>query len=568
MPKPLIILVADDHREVRMFVSQFLERLGHIPILARTGVEALEAFVLHSPDVILLDVQMPEMDGYTVARHIRRLRNDIWTPIIFLSGNSDEEALLKGLEVGGDDYLTKPVSLRLLAAKIMTMQRVAEMQRQLHDQADELSHYHDENEHEQSLAKRLMDHIVRADNDEQVGVQRWMMPAQRFSGDLLALASTPSGVLHAILADGTGHGLAAALSVMPVAEIFYNMTRNGFSVSRIVYELNSKAKQLLPTGRFVTVTLVAINYVEQTIEIWNCGNPPVFFVDLKGEVIRNWSSRHPALGILGNESFDDTTEVFHWRQPGRLYLCSDGFVEAQNTADEEFGVERMMQVLTTASADARFESLRAAVCAHLNGEAAHDDVSLLEIDCVSRKAESRVSVDTQEDRSNVLTQGFRQWNVRFRLSASELQSIDIVPLLIAWMEQVKIVPEQRGQIFLVLSELFTNALDHGVLELDSRIKELPDGFEEYMRVRTERLSTLRSGSVEIEIGPVEKAGKSFLKGRVKDSGRGFDHEAVMRVDITQSLECFGRGIALVREFCENVTYLGNGNEVIVHYPLS
>ena len=568
MQKSLTVLVADDHDDVRILMRRFIERLGHLPVLARNGVEALAVFSAHQPDVVLLDVKMPELDGYATAQRIRQLPGHTWTPIIFLSAGGEEADHLRGLEVGGDDYLSKPVSFLVLEAKINKLQRIAEMQRQLHDQAVQLARYHDENENEQQLAKRLMDHIVRVDTVQNVGIQRWLMPAQRFSGDLLASASTPNGILHVILADGTGHGLAAALSVMPVAEIFYSMTRRGFGIRPIVREINEKMRQLLPTGRFVTGTLVAIDSLEQTIEVWNGGNPEAVFIDMDGAVLRSWPSRHPALGIVENRSFDDESEVFHWRYPGSLYMCSDGLIEVENEEQKAFGVERMVQVLTSASPEARLGRLRATVCAHLNGQPAHDDISLIEVDCLSRKGATNVMRDPEDGQEQPSAQLVPQWGVRLLFGPAELQSIDVVPSLMAWLDQIRILSERRAHIFLIVAELFKNALDHGILELNSQLKELPDGFEQYMRVRAERLSALRVGQIEIELKPLRQAAESFVQIRVKDSGRGFDHKEVLQGRTDHSTRQQGRGIALVRDFCESVTYLGNGNEVIARYRLS
>jgi len=107
-----------------------------------------------------------------------------------------------------------------------------------------------------------------------------------------------------------------------------------------------------------------------------------------------------------------------------------------------------------------------------------------------------------------------------------------------------------------------------VLEVDSRLKELAGGFEEYTRVRAERLRVLRSGQIEVEIEHVWHAEPQCLQIRVKDNGRGFDHEAVMLDSVARKAERYGRGIAIVCDLCESVTYVGNGNEGIARYQLN
>lgn len=120
------ILVVDDCSLEQVRVKALLERLGHEVVLASNGVDALESYAATQPDLILLDVMMPVMDGLETARRIRALPVP-WTPIVFLSGNVEPEDIALGIEAGGDDYLTKPVSGVVLAAKLLAMQRISIM---------------------------------------------------------------------------------------------------------------------------------------------------------------------------------------------------------------------------------------------------------------------------------------------------------------------------------------------------------------------------------------------------------------------------------------------------------
>ncbi|MGE0682973.1 MAG: SpoIIE family protein phosphatase [Candidatus Binatia bacterium] len=571
MDKQLVVLVVDDSGQARLIISRFIVKLGHHPLLAQNGEEAVELFAANAPDLVLLDVQMPGIGGYETARRIRELARTRWVPIIFLSAATEDEDKIKGLEIGGDDYLTKPVHFRMLEAKIKVMQRIAAMQHQLRDVAEQLESYRDENEREQRLAKHLLNQIVRSETFEEKGVWRWVAPAQHFSGDLLMVARAPSDALHVILADGTGHGLSAALSVLPVADVFYSMTERGFTLSSIVRELNRKIKELMPTGRFVAATVAAVNRKARTLEIWNGGNPPALFVRHDGTILRSWLPSHPALGILRTEEFSDRTELSRWVEPGQLYMCSDGLLEAENAQGEAFSEEQMHRVLAASSPESRFERLRLALQTHLNGLPAHDDVSLIAIDCWNKKqvkGNGRLGGEQAGDLAPLFANR-RLWRLGLRLSAAELKTLDIIPFLMEWVEQVNVDKEHRERIFLILAELLNNALDHGILELDSGLKAEPeDGFERYISERVARLAALENGFVEIEIEPVWQLEGEYLQLRIKDSGKGFNHEAMLQADISESQKRSGRGIPLLRDLCTTVIYLGNGNEVVVSYQLS
>jgi diguanylate cyclase (GGDEF)-like protein len=121
-------LVIDDTVTSATLVCHLLGKMGLEPLHARDGESGIEMFKKEKPDLILLDIIMPGMDGFEVARRVRQLERDgEWTPIIFLSARTGDEDLERGIAVGGDDYLAKPVSEVVLKAKVRAMQRIAQM---------------------------------------------------------------------------------------------------------------------------------------------------------------------------------------------------------------------------------------------------------------------------------------------------------------------------------------------------------------------------------------------------------------------------------------------------------
>lgn len=125
------VLVIDDTLSTLLTTSAMVKANGHEAITARSGSEGLRLFAQEAPDLVLLDVVMPEMDGHEVARRIRAASGDHWIPIVFLTGLVADSDLAQGIAVGGDDYLTKPVSQVVLAAKLHAMQRIADMRKRL-----------------------------------------------------------------------------------------------------------------------------------------------------------------------------------------------------------------------------------------------------------------------------------------------------------------------------------------------------------------------------------------------------------------------------------------------------
>ncbi|MGB0495812.1 MAG: GGDEF domain-containing response regulator, partial [Kangiellaceae bacterium] len=135
--------LVDDSNTERQILTSYLSQLGHTTIVAQNGLEAVKLFKSKQPDLVLMDVIMPEMDGHQAAKQIRE-ENDTWVPIIFLSGRVNPEDIAEGIAAGGDDYLTKPVNFKILEAKMVAMQRIAEMRGELISVTKELESVNEE----------------------------------------------------------------------------------------------------------------------------------------------------------------------------------------------------------------------------------------------------------------------------------------------------------------------------------------------------------------------------------------------------------------------------------------
>lgn len=131
------VLLVDDTKTERLILTSYLEEMGYSVLTAENGRQAVNLYHREKPDLVLMDVIMPEMDGHDAARLMRHDEN-IWVPIIFLSGRIDPEDVFAGIEAGGDDYLAKPVNQLILEAKMISMRRIAKMRRKLINVSTEL----------------------------------------------------------------------------------------------------------------------------------------------------------------------------------------------------------------------------------------------------------------------------------------------------------------------------------------------------------------------------------------------------------------------------------------------
>lgn len=558
----LKILIADDVATNVAVLQAVASRLGHRVVTAKDGREAVQRYREEAPDLVFMDVMMPEMDGLTAVREIRALPAERWVPVVFFSALDHIDDVIKGLECGGDDYVLKPVEARLLRAKINGYAKAIGLQRQLQEQARELTRWREDAEEQTRLGRHIMDRLTDAPGLRDPMLKTYNRPADGFSGDLLCATRGPGDTLYLLLADATGHGLPAALSAMPLTQIFYGMAAKGFSLASMTEELNRRLKRLMPADRFVAATLAAIDVAGGTIEVWNGGNPDALLIGEHGEVLQRWRSSHPPLGILPDGSFSGETQTSRIQAPGCLLICSDGLVEAESPDGKRYSLERIVDELALTPRQERHARLIECLEAHLAGGSPHDDVSFMLVNIPMERRQSLRSVPPEVGLRTV-----SDWRFDLYCGTAELRYLDVVPTVLGILSQIHALQPHQGALFMVISELYNNALDHGLLGLDSAIKERQGGFELYLEQREERLHALTEGGIELGFHMRMEMGQAVLDIRVKDSGPGFDYEDYMSPHADAGQRPHGRGIALVRSLCRELVYSGCGNEVRARYAL-
>ncbi len=561
MSKPgMTVMVVDDIANNVAIASQVVKRMGHRFITANSGEEALEKFQTERPDMILMDVMMPGIGGLEATRRIRQAQaaDSRWLPILMVTALAREDEILEGLRAGADDYLTKPLSLPVLQAKIQVFQRIAELQQELTQQAVALSDYYRQAEDERRLGARLMEYMVNREGLSDPALQHRITPAWHFSGDLIAAARTPGNCHHILLSDGMGHGLPAAMASLPLFDTFYAMSELGYGIGRIVEVMNSRMHTMMPAGRFTALTLVSINPVMGTVEVWNGGNPYPCLVGADGKIAKHWKSRHVPLGVLPPEEFSAELEVFSYEGPCQLFLWSDGLTEAENAEGEQFGAERAWATLTSAEPEHRFDTLIQTLDGHRAG-ALTDDIAVLAVEVPAPGAVEYSPMHEKDE-----AHGSDSLRMAFHFDALDLKSMDVVPALSGVIERVAATKEHAGQIFLILSELVSNALDHGLLHLDSALKTTSEGFAAYAAHRQHALNNLQEGCIDLTLEIMRRDNRKMAKITVRDSGPGFNWA---RGSTLPDSGLHGRGIELVRRLSYDMQYSDAGNEVVVYYEL-
>lgn len=387
-----LALVVDDVAANREILVALLKIEGYQTISAENGVQAIQQFTNHHPDIVFMDAMMPVMDGFEATARIKELAGTSFVPVIFLTSLSEGEALVRCINAGGDDFLTKPFKQEILRAKIKAMERIRELTRTIAEQHQKIESQLQQRLDEQDIAEQIYSRAITGDNTASKHIHSLLRAVSVFSGDFLLVADCPDGKMHVLLGDFTGHGLSAAVGVLPTAEIFRAMTAKGFSAPEILAAINAKLHKLLPTGMFMAACFVVIEKDMRSVSIWNAGLPHVLIlgaqavegrqaVDGQQSVIKHKvTSQYLALGILKQAELEPSPPGILVAEGDRILLCSDGVTEAANASGEEFGLLRYEQAACATLHS--FDAVVAALDEFKEGQTFADDVSLVEIHCM------------------------------------------------------------------------------------------------------------------------------------------------------------------------------------------
>lgn len=552
--RALSVLVIDDQPAIGRLLQAFLGKIGHRCHYAPSGEEALKCYAQQPFDLVLVDQNMPGLDGRQTTRLLRELQQDTgWRPILMFSGNVDAEAQVAALEAGCDGFVAKPVNLEVLAAKINSFQRIAEMQEQIAQQNRELLDYRERDKEERSISAYLMSRLARTAKLEGRKLDYFLRPVSEMSGDLLLAWRASNGDRYALLADATGHDLPAALSLLPVTETFYRMAPKGYSLEGIARELNRRANDYLPSNRFVALLLVIYSPLDGILQVWNGGIPGALLLSDDGRVLHRFKSPNFPVGIVEENDplFSNQIETLHISENCQFTMFSDGLIEAESSEGLPFGIHSVESALLGVPPAERVANLQEQLALHTTGTRPHDDIAYMHIYC--EPAQFNVQPASFGDST------CKPWCLQLQLNAEQLRNHDLEPLISSFCQSLGLEPAQHGIFSLVLRELLSNAIEHGLLQLDSSIKHLSDGFDRYLQVRQTALQALEQGELEVTIKQVCIEGQKQLSVSVTDSGAGFDFKAY-QANLDEE-QFHGRGLYLLSQLCADLQFAGTGNQV-------
>ncbi len=543
-----ILLVGKDDSKID-FIRANLKEAGFQNIEVTDVDEAVSLTDRAAADLLLVDIET--VSTHELGKIKSALANAI--PIIGLTLRTEVHHLAEYQDQGMNDIVALPENASLLAAKINFLIQAGQIQTEKLSECRELGRHLQRVEQEQAVAANLFHNILRNDFLETSAVKSVVSERSLLNGDIVLVGRTPENNLHILVGDFSGSGISASIAAAPVAEIFYGMSGKGFDVVEIAEEINRKLHKLLPVGLFLATSLVSLHPDAKTLHVLNCGLPDHFLVNRNSQCLKPIPSYNLPLGV--QSSVELKRQSFEVGNDDYLYLLTAAVSEVKNSAGESFGSDSVINCITR-SEDSAFESLQYSLQQHCINHQAYRDITFLELHCDVDKVPWKGHDRLQNSKSIKAL----AWKAMMEFDIQALRNLNPVPVLVNSLMEIQGIKDHQQTIFMIVTELFANALDHGVLKLDSAIKQSPEGFMRFYELKEERLKTTERGYIRILFNHQPTATGGRLTIRVKDSGDGFDRDATL-ARLNSNTGYSGRGIRLLETLCNQITYQGRGNRV-------
>lgn len=368
------ILIVDDTPANLRLLSKMLAKRGYRVRPVPDGSLALAAVRAEPPDLILLDIRMPGMDGYEVCQHLKADSSTQNIPIIFISALDATADKVRAFSIGGVDYVTKPFQVEEVLARVETHLDLRRLQNRLRDANRKMAR-------ELALAGEVQSSFLPHSLPELPGWQLsvTLQPARETSGDFYDVNVLPDGQVGLLVADVVDKGVAAAL-FMALSWILLRTyaAEHPMQPELVLKAVNRRILKDTEATQFVTLFYGILDPATGVLTYCNAGHcPPILLSTRSGEAARRLVRTGMPLGILEDETWDQVTVRL---APGDvLVLYSDGISEAQNEQREPFGEERLLASVQ-ANPGISAQEIRNALLADIDsfrGEAPQsDDVTL------------------------------------------------------------------------------------------------------------------------------------------------------------------------------------------------
>lgn len=368
------ILIVDDTPASLRLLAQMLASQGYQVRPAPDGALALAAAQAEPPDLILLDIRMPEMDGYQVCARLKADPATCDVPVIFISALDEIQDKVRAFAGGGVDYVTKPFQLEEVLARVQAHLALRRLQRQLQEANQRM-------EQELALAGAIQCSLLPAELPNLPGWQfaALLKPARETSGDFYDIIPLPDGRIGILVADVVDKGVKAALFMALSWALIRTYARQYPDQPALALAaVNNRILRDTRSEQFLSLFYAILNPATGTLTYCNAGhNPPMLWRGEHGDV-QLLARTGMLLGVLEDQAWG---EVIVALAPGdTLILYTDGVTDSEDGQGDFFGMERLLtaaQSVVGQPAQAVQDALLQAIHRFTGNAAQFDDMAMV-----------------------------------------------------------------------------------------------------------------------------------------------------------------------------------------------
>ncbi|MGL4369338.1 MAG: SpoIIE family protein phosphatase [Spirochaetota bacterium] len=370
------VLLIDDSKLSRAVIKNTLSELNMKITECCDGNEGLIALKKDRFDIILVDTVMPVMDGITFLKEIKSNEEDDFIPAILMTGNDDLNSKIKGLNIGADDFLQKPVNQKELVARVMSLLRLKRTHDQLYIRNKLI-------EKELIAAKKVQQFIIPHNFDyiSYPRISGKYLPMEDIGGDFYDAYPLANGNVGLLIADVTGHGIPAALIVTMTKMIFSIYADKFTSTAELLSKVNDEIRNMLIEGQYITAFYGIYDKEKEIFRFTNAGHSRPLLLRKKTGKVHLLDTSGFFIGILDDPGYDE--KAVRIEKGDILFLFTDGITELKNTEKVEFGEKRLAKFISENNnykGDEFCEKLLESLIKFSYKAERNDDISLLYIE--------------------------------------------------------------------------------------------------------------------------------------------------------------------------------------------
>mgnify|MGYP000925841010 FL=1 len=371
------VLVVEDHPLSRKMLESMLMKSYEV-MSAESGIQAIEIARNKKPDLVLLDIEMPGLDGFQTQEILKNGIIDQATPVIFLTAREDSESREKGLEAGAVDYITKPYDKQELSIKVKNHLALFEARKEIEARNKIMAR-------EMEMASQLQNSLLPQElpHLDNLSLYAYYKPVSEAGGDFYDVIELPDNRIGFVQVDVSGHGVASAMVGAMFKMAFQSFARLTNSTAGLLKVINDEMFKVLPDSDFLTVFYGIVNISTLELTFTNAGHPKPLLFRNADQSIAELYEGGPLVGAFNGMEYDEETVQLY--AGDSVLVFTDGVTEALKLGEpgaphEYYGESRLLEVFRNSQGQVNGGTLSVIMAdleAFRGSAAFEDDISLL-----------------------------------------------------------------------------------------------------------------------------------------------------------------------------------------------